>query len=90
MRRERKVGIAIKGQCEGSPWWWECSVSWLYPLNGCVVILCCDFARRNHQRKLGKDARDLCDFLKLRVNLQLPQTKSLIANCVTDIIATIY
>lgn len=38
VRRGREVGIAIKGQREGSPWWWECSVSRLYPLNGCVVI----------------------------------------------------
>lgn len=26
----KEVGVAIKGQHEGSSWWWEMSVSWFY------------------------------------------------------------
>lgn len=88
--KEREVGVAMKGRCEGSPWWWKYSVLWLYPRNVCTGILCCNFTRQNYQRKPGKDARDFCYFLKPPVNPQVSQIRSFIADCVTNIIAPIY
>lgn len=74
---ERELGIAIKGQREGSLQGWKCLVSWLHQCQ-CPGWYCTSSARcYNGGNRLKMCGISLHYFL-LHVNLQLSQIKHLI------------
>lgn len=72
----KEVGLAMKGQLEGSLWWWKYSVSWLYwyqhPTSAIVRVSEDVTTGGNCGKVLGIP---LYYFLQLQVNMQISENK---------------